>query len=67
MKTWTIIGLEGLSDDFGYSEPEAAADAIRRRQMHEDLSPQDIEDIAYRFHCRIKWEDTDDIPLETTE
>ena len=64
MKTWTIIGYEGLSDDCGCCEPEAAADAIRQRQQSEKLSPQDIEDIAYHFHCRVKWEE---VPSEAIE
>ncbi len=58
MRKWTIMGFEGLSDDWGWSEPHAAADAIRRRQAAgEELTEQDVEEVARRFHCRVKWED----------
>lgn len=57
MRNWTILGLEGLSDDWGWSEPYAAADTIRRRQAAgENLTEQDIEKIAQQFGCRVEWE-----------
>lgn len=56
-RSWTIVGLEGLCDDFGFCEPDAAAHAIRSRiAKGEDLSETQIEEIANRFHCRVKWE-----------
>lgn len=56
MRQWTIIGLDGLSDDCGISEPSLAAEVIRSRlAAGQSLSEQDIEDIAYRFFCRVEW------------
>ena len=56
MRQWTIIGLEGLSDDFGISEPYWAAKVIRSRLVAgQSLSEQDIEDIASKFNCRVEW------------
>lgn len=58
MRNWTIIGLEGLSDDWGCCEPYTAAEEIRRRlAAGEQLTEQDIEDIARMCGCRVKWED----------
>lgn len=58
MRKWTIVGLEGLCDDWGWCEPDAAANAIRlRKAAGEELTEQDVEEIARRFHCRVKWED----------
>lgn len=57
MRSWTILGLEGLSDDFGCCEPYAAAEEIRRRlAAGEQLTERDIEAIARMFGCRVKWE-----------
>ena len=57
MRQWTIIGLEGLSDDFGISEPYLAAEVIRSRlAAGQDLSERDIEDIAYKFNCHVEWQ-----------
>lgn len=56
MRQWTIIGLDGLSDDCGISEPSLAAEVIRSRlAAGQTLSEQDMEDIAYRFFCRVEW------------
>ena len=56
MRQWTIIGLEGLSDDFGISEPYWVAEVIRSRLVAgQSLSEQDIEDIASKFNCRVEW------------
>ena len=58
MRKWTIVGLEGLCDDWGCCEPDAAADAIRRRvAAGEDLAEEDVERIARNFGCRVRWED----------
>lgn len=58
MRSWTILGLEGFSDDWDCSEPHAAADEIRQRQANgELLTDQDIEVVAQKYHCRVKWED----------
>ena len=57
MRKWTIVGLEGLCDDWGWCEPYSAADEIRRRQAKgEQLTEQEIEDIARKYHCRVEWE-----------
>lgn len=57
MRKWTIIGLEGLSDDFGLCSPDCAAEVIRsRRAKGEELTERDIEDIANRFYCRVEWQ-----------
>lgn len=57
MKQWMIVGLEGLSDDCGISEPSLADEVIRSRlAAGQTLSEQDIEDIAYRFYCRVEWQ-----------
>lgn len=57
MRQWTIIGLEGLSDDFGISEPYLAAEVIRSRlAAGQNLSERDIEDIAYKFNCHVEWQ-----------
>lgn len=57
MRSWTIVGLEGLCDDWGWCEPDAAASEIRRRKANgEHLTERDIEDIAHKHHCRVKWE-----------
>lgn len=57
MRKWTIVGLEGLCDDWGFCEPDAAADAIRRRvAAGEDLTEADVDRIARNFNCRVKWE-----------
>lgn len=56
MREWCITGLEGLSDDFGLSEPSLAAEEIRSRSAAgEQLSERDIEDIAYKYHSRVLW------------
>lgn len=58
MRKWTILGFEGLSDDFGCCEPYTAAAEIRRRGgAGEQLSEQGIEAIARMYGCRVKWED----------
>lgn len=58
MRNWTIIGLEGLSDDWGCCEPYTAAEEIRRRlAAGKYLTEQDIEAIARMYGCRVKWED----------
>lgn len=55
MRNWTILGLEGLSDDFGSCEPYTAAEEIRRRlAAGESLAERDIEDIARKYHCRVE-------------
>lgn len=57
MRQWTIIGLEGLSDDFGISEPYLASEVIRSRlAAGQDLSERDIEDIVYKFNCHVEWQ-----------
>ena len=56
MRQWTIIGLDGLTDDWGISEPYWATEVIRSRlAAGQSLSERDIEDIAYRFFCREEW------------
>ena len=56
MRQWTIIGLDGLTDDWGISEPYWAPEVIRSRlAAGQSLSERDIEDIAYRFFCRVEW------------
>ncbi len=56
MRQWTIIGLDGLTDDWGISEPYWATEVIRSRlAAGQSLSERDIEDIAYRFFCRVEW------------
>ena len=56
MRQWTIIGLDGLTDDLGISEPYWATEVIRSRlAAGQSLSERDIEDIAYRFFCRVEW------------
>ena len=56
MRKWTIVGLEGLSDDWGCCEPDAAGEVIRRRQAKgEDLSEEDVERFARNFGCRVQW------------
>lgn len=58
MRKWIIVGFDGLSGDFGLSEPGWAAEEIRSRQtVGENLSERDIEDIAYKHYCRVEWED----------
>lgn len=58
MRNWTIIGLEGFSDDWGCCEPYTAAEEIRRRlAAGEQLTEQDIEAIARMCGCRVKWKD----------
>lgn len=58
MRSWTILGLEGLSDDFGSCEPYTAAEEIRRRlAAGVQLTEQDVEGIARMYGCRVKWED----------
>ena len=57
MRQWTIIGLDGLTGDWGISEPYLAAEVIRSRlAAGQTLSDQDIEDIAHRFYCRVEWQ-----------
>ena len=57
MRQWTIIGLNGLSDDCGISEPYLAAEIIRSRlAAGQNLTEQDVEDIAYKFFCRVEWQ-----------
>lgn len=57
MRKWTIVGLEGLCDDNGFCEPYTAGEVIRAKQAAgEHLTEADIEEIARRFHCRVKWE-----------
>lgn len=56
MREWVITGLEGLSDDFGLSEPSLAAEEVRSRlAAGEQLSERDVEDIAYKYHCFVSW------------
>lgn len=56
MRQWTIIGLDGLTDDWGISEPYWATEVIRSRlAAGQSLLERDIEDIAYRFFCRVEW------------
>ncbi len=56
MRQWTITGLDGLTDDWGISEPYWATEVIRSRlAAGQSLSERDIEDIAYRFFCRVEW------------
>ena len=56
MRQWTIIGLDGLTDDWGISEPYWATEVIRSRlAAGQSLSEREIEDIAYRFFCRVEW------------
>lgn len=56
MRSWIIIGLEGLCDDFGYCEPYTAAEIIRKQQAAGNIQCEaDIEAIANRFKCKIKW------------
>lgn len=51
-KTWIIHGREGYCGDFGCCEPDAAGEAIRRRQTKgEVLTKEDIERIARNFGC----------------
>lgn len=58
MRKWTILGLESLSDDFGYCEPYSAAEEIRRRLANgETLSERDVEAIARMYHCRVEWKE----------
>lgn len=58
MRQWMIVGLEGLSDDCGISEPSLAAAVIRSRlAAGQNLTERDIEDIAYRFYCRVEWQE----------
>lgn len=56
MQQWMIVGLEGLSDDCGISEPYLAAEVIRSRLAAGQLSERDIEDIARKFYCRVEWQ-----------
>lgn len=57
MKCFYIQGLEGLSDDQGCSEPFAADYEISRRLARGDqLTEEDIEQIARMFLCRVVWE-----------
>lgn len=56
MRKWSIIGLDGLCDDQGISEPYWAAEVIRSRcAKGEELTERDIEDIAHKFFCRVEW------------
>lgn len=56
MKSFYVKGLESLCDDWGCSEPFAAYDVIQgRMDSGEQLSEEDIEEIARRFNCRIVW------------
>ena len=56
MRQWTITGLDGLTDDWGISEPYWATEVIRSRlAAGQSLSERDIEDIAYSFFCRVEW------------
>lgn len=58
MRSWTILGLEGLSDDFGCCEPYTAAEEIRRRlAAGVQLTEQDVESIARKYHCRVEWKE----------
>ena len=57
MRQWTIIGLDGLTDDCGISEPYLTAEIIRSRlAAGQNLTEQDVEDIAYKFFCRVEWQ-----------
>lgn len=57
MRQWTIIGLDGLTDDWGISEPYWATEVIRSRlAAGQSLSERDIEDIAHKFFCRVEWQ-----------
>ena len=40
-KTWIIHGREGYCGDFGCCEPDAAGEAIRRRQAKGELDSQE--------------------------
>lgn len=58
MRKYSIIGLDGLCDDQGISEPFWAAEVIRfRRAIGEELTERDIEDIAHKFFCRVEWQE----------
>ena len=58
MRSWTILGLEGLSDESGLCELYTAAEVIRRGlAAGGQLTEQDIEGIARMYGCRVKWED----------
>ena len=48
MRNWTIIGLVGLA---------AVIDIALRFGRGQQLSEQDIEDIAHRYGCRVEWSD----------
>lgn len=52
MRRYEIHGLEGLCDDWGYSEPYAAGEALSRKQ---ELSEEEVERIARNYHCRVVW------------
>lgn len=55
-RQWMIVGREGLCDDFGFCEPDAAACEIRRREdSGEHLTEQEIEQIARNYHCHVVW------------
>lgn len=58
MRSWTIVGLEGLCDDFGYCQPYTAGEIIRCRMDKEELSEEEVERIAQMFNCRVIWEPT---------
>lgn len=57
MRTWTIVGMEGLCDDWGFCEPYTAADIIRKKQAAGEMTEAEVEAIARRFNCRVVWED----------
>ena len=57
MREWCIVGLDGLCDDYGISEPYWAAEVIRSRLADgQSLTERDIEDVAHKFFCRVEWQ-----------
>lgn len=58
MRTWTIVGLEGLCDDNGFCEPYTASEIVRKKLAAGEIqSEAEVEEIAARFHCRVEWKD----------
>lgn len=55
MRRYEIYGLEGLCDDWGYSEPYAAGEAIRSLSRKQELTEEEVERIARNYHCRVVW------------
>lgn len=55
MRNWEIRA-NGPCDDWGESEPYAAGDAIRRYlEEHQGATESDIEQIAKRYRCSVRW------------